>query len=111
MDSDSITNFRIAVKQSNLEHGYTYLTDVSDPQSPQFGHHWTPEQVHNTFAPTTESMETVKKWLETSGVQNIQESKGWLTFETTIDHAETLLHADYYEHESADGSVRIGCDQ
>jgi hypothetical protein len=35
----------IGLTQRNLEKGHDFLMDVSDPTSPNYGKHWTPEQV------------------------------------------------------------------
>lgn len=34
---DAIIPLRIGLKQSNLEHGYDKVMDVSDPRSPNYG--------------------------------------------------------------------------
>lgn len=111
VENHSITTFRVSLKQSNLEHGYAYLMNVSDPHSDGYGDLWPPERVHTTFAPSRTSVETVHDWLVSSGIRTVQEGKGWLSFETTVGHAEALLHASYYEHVAEDGVVRVGCDR
>jgi tripeptidyl-peptidase-1 len=35
----------IGLTQQNLHQGHDFLMDVSDPTSPNYGNHWTPEQV------------------------------------------------------------------
>lgn len=45
LDSRTIVPFSIALKQENLQHGYDFLRDVSDPSSPNYGQHWTAEKV------------------------------------------------------------------
>lgn len=41
--------------------------DVSDPQSENYGKHWTPSRVHDFFSPSEETIETVKEWLIAAG--------------------------------------------
>ena len=112
VEGDSIVTFRIGLKQSNLEYGYEYITNVSDPSSSDYGKLWTAEDVRNTFAPSKESTDSVRGWLASSGVGKVTEKKGFLSFETTVDHAEQLMQSAYYEHEDRQtGAVRIGCDE
>jgi len=42
----------IALTQSNLQKGHDWLMDVSDPKSANFGKHWTPEKLIETFKPS-----------------------------------------------------------
>jgi tripeptidyl-peptidase-1 len=84
---------------------------VSHPSSPQYGKLWTAEDVRNAFAPSEESIETVRGWLANAGVEHVEETHGWLVFDTTIAHAEEIMQSEYYEHEDLEtGAVRLGCD-
>ena len=38
---------RIGLKESNLDSGYDLLMDVSDAKSPNYGKHWSYEQVRH----------------------------------------------------------------
>lgn len=42
---DAIIPVSIGLTQRNLEYGYEFLMDVSDPESPNYGKHWTMEKV------------------------------------------------------------------
>jgi tripeptidyl-peptidase-1 len=39
----------IGLAQSNLAHADQFLMDVSHPDSPNYGKHWTPKKVDNSF--------------------------------------------------------------
>lgn len=112
VDGTSITTFRIGLKQSNLEYGYDYLMNVSHPSSEHYGKLWSPEEVRKTFAPSQQSIEHVRNWLGSHGIESITEERGFLSFETTVADAERLFAAQYFEHRdhSAD-TMRIGCDE
>jgi tripeptidyl-peptidase-1 len=45
LDRRSIVPVNIALRQRNLENGHDLLMDVADPQSSNYGQHWTPEKV------------------------------------------------------------------
>lgn len=46
---DTVLPVSIALKQRNLEHGYDYLMEVSHPESPKYGQHWSAAQVTSPF--------------------------------------------------------------
>lgn len=90
--------------------------DVSDPASQNYGKHLSKGDVHSIFAPTDETVEIVKNWLLGTGLFEesdiIQyENKGWLAIDMSTKHAEGLFGTEYYEHESNNGELRIGCDE
>jgi len=45
LNRDAIIPISIGLTQRNLENGYQYLMDVSDPESPNFGKHWSTKKV------------------------------------------------------------------
>ena len=105
---------RIGLTQGNLDKGYNHLMDVSHPDSPNFGKHWTAQQVAETFAPAQESVEAVTEWLHSSGISadrlSRSQSLGWLVFNATVLEAESLLKTKYYLHHHATGKPHVGCD-
>ena len=115
IDAEAIIPIRIALTQSNLDHGYDHLMSVSHPDSENYGRHWTIEEIHNTFAPSEETIETVKTWLESAGIgrHRLAEStsRGWLGFDLTASEAERLFGTEYYEYEDSRGNLRIGSDE
>ena len=109
---DALTTFRIAMQQKNLHSGYDYLMEVSHPSSPQYGKHWSAEDVRKAFAPSEESVEAVQAWLESNGLARGTLERGYLSVPMPIADAERLFSTEYFEHEdSEDGTVRIGCDR
>lgn len=105
---------RFALAQSNLHKADEFLMEVSHPDSPNFGKHWTAKQVAETFAPSQESFDTVTAWLKNSGIapERIRktQSMGWLTLNATVAEAEDLLKAKFYLHKhSLTGKPQVGC--
>ncbi len=68
------------------------------------------------FAPEDRTIETVKEWLATFGIQpervTLTQNKGWLAFDATTEEAENLLHTKYhlYEH-TVLGHSAPACDR
>lgn len=56
--------------------------------------------MHDLFAPSQESVDGVRSWLESSGVapNRISQStnKQWIQFDAAADELEKLLEAEYY---------------
>jgi tripeptidyl-peptidase-1 len=107
---------RIGLAQRNLHLGHDLLMDVADPTSPNYGKHWTREQVLDTFGPSHESISAVKDWLGRAGIteDRIEHSvsRGWVTFEATAGEAEQLLHTEYYRFDhKLHGRSSVGCDE
>jgi tripeptidyl-peptidase I len=59
---------RIGLRQRNLENAESYIYDVADPRSPNFGKHWSAEKIANTFAPHPNTKNGVTDWLIESGI-------------------------------------------
>lgn len=83
-----------------------------------YGKLWSAAEVRKVFAPSSESVEAVRDWLRSVGIDRVVESSGWLSFESTVGYVEDVLNAEYFEHEDEDEyedhgpkTVRMGCDQ
>ncbi len=92
------------------------LLSSSHPDSPKYGQYWTQDEIHDLFAPGEETVQAVREWLQSSGIEDSRivhsDNKGWLAFGATVEEAENLLLTEYYEHEHRHSSnVRVGCDE
>lgn len=68
------------------------------------------------FAPAEESVQAVRGWLTIFGIHESRvvhsDNKGWIVFDATVEEAEKLLLAEYYEHEHRHSPrIRVGCDE
>lgn len=68
------------------------------------------------FAPSKETIDSVKAWLVKSGIPadkiTLSKSKGWLTFETTVDKLQSLVKADFHVYENLQSrNDHIGTDE
>jgi tripeptidyl-peptidase I len=107
---------RIGLSQSNLHRADEFIHDVSHPNSANYGKHWTPEQIAETFAPKQESVDAVMEWLEAEGIQpaRVKLSKGrhWLDFNATVQEMERLLKTEYHVfRHSRHGNAHVACDK
>ncbi|KAH9844650.1 Pro-kumamolisin, activation domain [Teratosphaeria destructans] len=115
LDRRALLPMRIGLKQRNLDRAWDWLREVSSPDYPTYGQHWTPEQVADAFAPSEETIDSVRAWLISSGIaeERIQRSEGrnWLRFEASVDEAEDLLKTKYHIFEHHTGKPHVACDE
>ncbi|KAI4199992.1 MAG: hypothetical protein LQ350_004254 [Teloschistes chrysophthalmus] len=113
LQSSEVLPMRIALTQSNLDQADEFLLDVSHPESPNFGKHWTHEDIANKFAPSSVTVDTVKSWLVSSGIAPERISKtqslGWLKFDATVAEAENLLETEYHLYKHDIGKPHVAC--
>ncbi|KAI1272373.1 protease s8 tripeptidyl peptidase [Xylaria sp. FL0933] len=102
--ADSILPMRIGLKHNAdaIAKAEEWLMDVSHPSSPNFGKHWSQQQVINAFRPSDASVETVTGWLVDAGIAKTRithsDNKLWLAFDATVKEAEELLKTEYYHN-------------
>lgn len=115
LDRRAILPMKVALAQGNLDKGWDWLKDVSQPTSANYGKHWSAKEVAEAFAPSQGTVDAVKAWLASAGIDEPRvrqsQSLNWLEFSATVDEAEELLKTRYnvYEHES--GQPHIACEE
>jgi tripeptidyl-peptidase-1 len=112
---DAVLPMRIALSQSNLHQAEEFLMDVSHPESPNFGKHWSAKQVAETFAPSQEAVASVLEWLADAGItgDRVKQSQGlnWIHTDVTVAEAESLLKTKYYKYTHAQsGQAHVACE-
>ncbi|KAF4573648.1 hypothetical protein EYR36_008166 [Pleurotus pulmonarius] len=105
---------RIGLRQRNLEDLPGHLLAVSDPTSPTYGRHWSPERVVEAFSPSSHSVASVKRWLIDSGIEEsrirMRTNKAWLDVQNaTVREVEKLLRTEYQVLKRENGEETIGC--
>ncbi|KAF9243181.1 peptidase S8/S53 domain-containing protein [Melanogaster broomeanus] len=83
----------------NLHEKRSVVPAVSHPDSPSYGNHWSAGDVARKFAPTDETIDTVRSWLISSGISDeriaIGRTKGWIQVDATVEEAERLMNTEY----------------
>jgi tripeptidyl-peptidase-1 len=90
--------------------------EISDPNSEKYGQHMSPEEVGDLFRPSSKSIESLRDWLHSSGIETdrhqVSPGRGWLKFDATIEELESLLSTEYHVYEHVDTKeLHIGCDE
>ncbi|KAJ7198616.1 subtilisin-like protein [Mycena haematopus] len=90
------------------------LADVSHPDSPNYGNHWSPARVATHFAPSKEAVTAVVSWLADSGVSKervrVSGTRGWVMLNATVAEAEALLNTEYHVYAHESGTEHVACD-
>jgi len=115
LDPDAIVPLRIGLTQNNLHLGPDKLMEVAHPSSGNFGKHLTEDEVHGFFAPSDDTFSAVHSWLVGVGINETDirryANKGWLAVDLPVSKVEDMFRAQYHEHESEEGVLKIGCDK
>lgn len=93
-DPDHAINLRIGLPQPKFALLEQNLYEVSDPFHERYGQHLSKEEVEALVAPHQESIETVKDWLASYGIEHIEYSpaKDWVKIRVTVKEAEEMLN-------------------
>lgn len=118
MSPDAILPMRVGLKQhaTALQSAEDWLMDVAHPASPNYGQHWSSDEVIKAFSPSDETVDAVSGWLIESGISRERlthsGNKAWLAFDATVEEAERLLHTEYFHDgiEEDRGSM-VGCNE
>ena len=116
VQADAIVPLRIGLTQTNLEKGYEHLLSISHPESSRYGQHLSADEVHALFAPGAESVEAVRDWLLSSGIEADDivhsDNKGWLALDVPASSVEQLFGASLHEYQhTSSGDLRLGCEE
>ncbi|KAI4866177.1 peptidase S8/S53 domain-containing protein [Hypoxylon rubiginosum] len=83
--------------RSSKLHIQIALTQISDPNSEEYGRHWTAQDVAKAFAPSITHVSQVKDWLYSSGITADRLSSshggGYILIELTVEEATKLFNA------------------
>lgn len=81
-----------------------------------YGKFWSEDKITEMFAPATETVDNVRRWLNDAGIDDSDiihtENKGWLAFAAKAEDVESLLQATYYKYSNKEtGQVVTACEQ
>ncbi|KAF8517278.1 subtilisin-like protein [Hysterangium stoloniferum] len=114
VSADAVLPMRFGLKQNNLHRLEEFLMEVSHPESPRYGQHWSSNKIAETFAPSKDTIDSVVNWLNYAGFPSdrlrLSHSKGWVELNATTAEAERLLDTEYHVYEHKYGHEHIACD-
>ena len=112
LESHKVLPMRFGLTQRNIHRLEELVLEVSHPESPKYGQHYTPAEVIETFAPSHETISAVTDWLVNSGFSRdrlrLSGNKGWIHVNATTAEAEELLDTEYHVYTHPSGGEQIG---
>ena len=116
-DPDLLIPLKFSLAQSNIDKLEAFLLDIADPASPNYGKHWSPAKVTETFRPAKETVDAVHSWLvDDAGIAahkiRLNKNGDVMQLNLTIAEAERLLGTEYFVYtDDASGGEHVGCHQ
>ena len=112
-DPDIRIPLSFALVQSNVHNLDAYLHDVAHPSSPNYGKHWSPNRIAESFRPAEETVDTVRALLQAEGVNparvRLSKDGGYIRVEMSVAEAEAVLATEYYVYGHEDGATHVAC--
>ncbi|TDZ38617.1 Aorsin [Colletotrichum spinosum] len=106
---------RIGLAQSNLDRANEFMNSVAHPDSPNYGKHWSHDDIIEMFAPKQESIALVMQWLESEGIHRsrvaLSKGRNWIQFNCTAGEIERLLKTEYHVYKHEQGHNHVACDK
>lgn len=104
VEEDKIVELIFAFKQQNVDELENILHQVSNPDSPSYGHYLSRDQITEIVAPTEQSISVVRNWLSGNSVSDCDliGNKDYLVCLMPCKIAEKLLTGSvfyYFKHE------------
>ncbi|KAE8155047.1 peptidase S8/S53 domain-containing protein [Aspergillus avenaceus] len=94
--ADTLVSLKIALQQHDVAGFEKALLEMSDPDHPNYGQHFTThDEMKRMLLPTDTTVNSIYDWLESAGVTDIQQDADWVNFRTTVAKANQLLDADF----------------
>lgn len=112
--ASSTLPLRFALKQRNMEKIGDFLLDVSRPDSPNYGNHWTPSDIAYKFSPSSDTIDAVREWLVSTGIDSrriqLSPSRGWIHVDVSVEEAEQLMNTEYNVYKHVSGMEHVACE-
>jgi tripeptidyl-peptidase-1 len=112
LDADRILPMRFGLAQQNMHRLEELLLEVSHPESPKYGQHYTPSQVVDMFSPSADTIAAVTGWLTEFGFSSerlrLAPNKAWIHLNATTAEVEELLQTEYHVFTHPSGDEQLG---
>ena len=103
---------KIGLVHNDVDRLSTVLEDISNPESPSYGQHYTTDRLASEFGASAEAILAVQEWLVEHGIEHnrimLSASRSWIHVNASVGEAERLLGTDYFVYEHPSGSKSLG---
>jgi len=98
---------RLSLKQQNLNTFYDKLLEVSTPDHPQYGNHYSGHELRSLLQPTKEASDAAISWLQDNNITAINHEGEYILLSTTVAKANALLGTTFNWYTNPDTSKPI----
>ncbi|OJJ50641.1 hypothetical protein ASPZODRAFT_55920 [Penicilliopsis zonata CBS 506.65] len=106
-DPSQAIRLQIALQQQNIAGFEKALLAMSTPGDPGYGKHFrTHDEMKRMLLPSDTAVDTVRGWLESFGITDIEVDADWINFQTTVGQANDLLDTQFRWYASDVRQVR-----
>ena len=97
MRPDQTHEVMFAVQQKNMDELTRILNDISDPDSPNYGQHWSKDDV-TEFTSNPEGRDAILSYLSSNGASVISETRAgeYITARAPINVWEKMLDTEFF---------------
>jgi tripeptidyl-peptidase-1 len=104
---DTPVDLKIALAQHDVASFEKALLEMSDPDHPSYGNHFTThDEMKRMLLPTDTTVDAVQAWLKSAGITDVKQDADWINIRATVDQANALLHANFKYYVSDVKNVR-----
>ncbi|KAF7587483.1 polynucleotide 3'-phosphatase [Aspergillus hancockii] len=104
---DTPIDLKIALAQHDVASFEKAVLEMSDPDHPSYGQHFTThDEMKRMLLPTDTTLNAVQEWLKSAGITDVKQDADWINIHTTVEQANSLLHAQFKYYVSDVKNVR-----
>ncbi|GAM19570.1 hypothetical protein SAMD00019534_027450, partial [Acytostelium subglobosum LB1] len=96
--ADHVIDFRVALRQRNIDVLEAVLLDVSTPTSPNYGKHWSIERIMELIAPPHYVSDEIVQFLELHGAYNVENKGDFLKASARVEDIEKLFKVEMFNY-------------
>ncbi|EFA82993.1 Physaropepsin [Heterostelium album PN500] len=102
-----VINFRVALKQNNIDVLESVLLDVSNPKSHNYGKHWSIERILDLIAPEAHLSTEVVLFLEMHGAFNVENHRDYIKASARVEDIEAIFKVNMFNYKHVSRPDRI----
>jgi tripeptidyl-peptidase-1 len=94
---DTTLDLRIALRQNDVTGLEKVFLDISNPDSPQYGHHLSRQQVDAYVEPSADTLSKVNSWLSSHNLTatNATHAGDWIRISAPVHQANKMFNASF----------------
>eukprot|EP01133_Synstelium_polycarpum_P015366 gene15366-18227_t len=108
-NTNEVLQFHVALRQRNVDKLETIFYDVSDPESSNYGKHWSKSDILDLIAPEAEESDKVVQFLEMNGAFDVINHRDVIVASAMIEDIERIFSTKMFHYLDLSSSMTIIC--